>query len=1572
MSSIEYAAAYTVQGNTGVSGATITYTNGSDSSTIVNGSNNYSFSSSAASGTITPSLEGYVFSPKSITYTSASHSGSAMNFTAIQTYTIKGSLCSTGVSVALSGESGGSGSVSVVGTNYTVTVPSGWKGTITPTKQNYSFSPASKTYSTAVTSNQTFNFIEMLTISGTLSINGVTITLSDEVGGNGTISIVGSNYTVTVPYGWSGRVTPSKTAYTFAPTAYVYESSLYTNAASQSYQAIPFPAITGSLGTTGATIALSNEAGGSGIASVVGANYTVTVPSGWTGTITPTKPGYVFTPGNNVFSSPVYGSDTFNFTSMQGYAISGSVGTTGVSVALSAETGGSGTVSVVGTDYRVAVPTGWKGTITPTKTGYTFTPASKTYTTSVTSNQTFDFTAAQMFTISGTLGTTGVTLTLSNQSGGLGTVNVIGSNYTVTVPGGWSGTIIPTKTAYTFGPVGNSLQSVWTNAIQNYDAYPYPTITGSLGTSGVSLALSDESGGSGIVSVVGTNYSVSVPPGWTGTLTPTKTGYTFSPANKIYSTPIYPNQTFDFIATQMFTITGSVGTTGVIIGLDAESGGFGLTSVVGTNYTVTVPSGWKGTITPYKNGYIFSPANKVYSTSVTSNQTQDFVPTPIFTISGSVGTTGVNVGLSGETGGTGLVSVVGTNYTVTVPSGWKGTITPTKTDYTFSPPSVTYSTVVNSNQTQDFIAIQMLTITGTMGITGANLVLTNTASTSVSYAGSNYTATVPSGWTGTITPSMTGYTFSPVSLPFTNVTSNMTGQDFIALITISGNAGIPGATLNWHNGTDQTTTADGTGFYSIKVPYNWSGTVTPSKGGYTFSPTSKSYTNVTSVQTTQNYTATAITFTISGNAGIASATLSYTDGTTKTVIADGTGAYSLTVSYFWTGTVTPLKTGYTFNPSDKSYTNVANNQTTQNYTATAISLSISGNAGVAGATLSYTDGTDKTALADETGAYSIPISYNWSGTVTPSKGGYTFSPTSKSYTNVTSIQTAQNYTATAITFTISGNAGIAGATLSYIDGTTKTVIADGTGAYSFTVLYNWSGSVIPSLAYYTFTPASISYTGVLTNQINKNYFAEFNAPTNVITVNVSATGFTTTWNAATTASGFRLDVAQDSLFASMVSGYNNLDLGNVTIFSVTTLNPGSVYYYRLRAYNSLSVSPNSAKQVVATLSAAPVATAATSVTQTGFTANWNKAAGATAYIIEVASDNTFAYMLTGYGGLNVGNLTTIAVNTIKTGTYYYRVRGTNASGTGANSNIIKVALVLNTPSNFSTSHDHFGNIFLSWQYDFSVAPITGFRIYRNGGPGSSVKNNKKITSSVPYDSTMGQVTTYLDKQVTEGYSYTYNIVAFNGDDAISSITDIACQATALAPLKSPANLKGTSQPNGKVLLNWTNNSKSNQGYVIQRSEENDSNFVDLIKVGATDSSYIDTNLKNGIKYYYRVAAYSSTQLSEYSNEISEVGTPATGVANLSMGIPKTYNIYQNYPNPFNPVTKIRFAIPNQSKVKVIVYNLLGAEVAKLADGIFSSGYYEVPFNAAKLCSGIYIYKIDAGSFMQVKKMMLLK
>ncbi|MDI6809228.1 MAG: T9SS type A sorting domain-containing protein [Candidatus Eisenbacteria bacterium] len=92
----------------------------------------------------------------------------------------------------------------------------------------------------------------------------------------------------------------------------------------------------------------------------------------------------------------------------------------------------------------------------------------------------------------------------------------------------------------------------------------------------------------------------------------------------------------------------------------------------------------------------------------------------------------------------------------------------------------------------------------------------------------------------------------------------------------------------------------------------------------------------------------------------------------------------------------------------------------------------------------------------------------------------------------------------------------------------------------------------------------------------------------------------------------------------------------------------------------------------------------------------------------------------------------------------------------------------------------------------------------------------------------------------------------------------------------------------------------------------------------------------------------------------------------SLSIPKTYRLGQNYPNPFNPRTEIRFELPKQSNVSLVVYDVLGKEVARLVDGPMNAGYHHVSWNADRLSSGVYILKLRADAFVDVKRLVLLK
>jgi streptogramin lyase len=190
----------------------------------------------------------------------------------------------------------------------------------------------------------------------------------------------------------------------------------------------------------------------------------------------------------------------------------------------------------------------------------------------------------------------------------------------------------------------------------------------------------------------------------------------------------------------------------------------------------------------------------------------------------------------------------------------------------------------------------------------------------------------------------------------------------------------------------------------------------------------------------------------------------------------------------------------------------------------------------------------------------------------------------------------------------------------------------------------------------------------------------------------------------------------------------------------------------------------------------------------------------------------------------------------------------------------------------------------------------------------------------------------------------------------------------------------TAKTNGNsVNLNWsTSTETNNSGFHIERSViSNEVRNLFWENIGFVNGngtttetqsySFADNNLNSG-KYVYRLKQIDFDGTFEYSNEVEVI-----------INVPEKFELSQNYPNPFNPSTTIRYTIPNVtlsgvegSRVQLKIYDVLGNEVATLVNEAQSSGNYEVTFNGSSLASGTYFYKLQAGSFVETKKMILMK
>jgi hypothetical protein len=104
----------------------------------------------------------------------------------------------------------------------------------------------------------------------------------------------------------------------------------------------------------------------------------------------------------------------------------------------------------------------------------------------------------------------------------------------------------------------------------------------------------------------------------------------------------------------------------------------------------------------------------------------------------------------------------------------------------------------------------------------------------------------------------------------------------------------------------------------------------------------------------------------------------------------------------------------------------------------------------------------------------------------------------------------------------------------------------------------------------------------------------------------------------------------------------------------------------------------------------------------------------------------------------------------------------------------------------------------------------------------------------------------------------------------------------------------------------------------------------------------------------------------------QVGNILTSIETVSNSLPEEFRLYQNYPNPFNPSTTIEFALPKSAFVTLKVYNLLGEEVATLIGEQRAAGIHRFNWDARGLASGVYLYRLEAGGFVQSKKLILMR
>jgi hypothetical protein len=255
-----------------------------------------------------------------------------------------------------------------------------------------------------------------------------------------------------------------------------------------------------------------------------------------------------------------------------------------------------------------------------------------------------------------------------------------------------------------------------------------------------------------------------------------------------------------------------------------------------------------------------------------------------------------------------------------------------------------------------------------------------------------------------------------------------------------------------------------------------------------------------------------------------------------------------------------------------------------------------------------------------------------------------------------------------------------------------------------------------------------------------------------------------------------------------------------------------------------------------------------------------------------------------------------------------------------------------------------------------------------GGPGFQ----NHISASIP-GVTVNSVTFNSPTEVTLNITIgnvtagSYNITITNPDGQSST-------GIGILQIDDPLPVELTSFSattiGSTIKLNWnTATEVNNYGFEVERcaliAERETWNKIGFVEGSGNsnspkDYSFIDEKVSTG-KYSYRLKQIDNDGQFEYSKTIE-----------VDFGAPKKFELSQNYPNPFNPTTTIRFNLPETGNVKLTLFNILGQEIRTLVNEVKEAGTYTINLNASELNSGMYIYKIETGSFIQTRKMTLVK
>ena len=315
--------------------------------------------------------------------------------------------------------------------------------------------------------------------------------------------------------------------------------------------------------------------------------------------------------------------------------------------------------------------------------------------------------------------------------------------------------------------------------------------------------------------------------------------------------------------------------------------------------------------------------------------------------------------------------------------------------------------------------------------------------------------------------------------------------------------------------------------------------------------------------------------------------------------------------------------------------------------------------------------------------------------------------------------------------------------------------------------------------------------------------------------------------------------------------------------------------------------------------------------------------------------------------------------------YFWRVRGKNPSGYGAYSAVWSFTTRSSSPDTPNLVSPTNGATGQSTSLTLRWNRIPGATSYR-----AQVSTEATFTTGLLVDDPAIIDTTKPLSGLNEGVMYFWRVNASSAGGTSDysptySFTTVA-SAPGVVTLISPEN--GASVNASGVSFTWQGIASATK-YWHELSVDPLFQFV-VIDSSLTGASKSASGLIANQTYYWRVRAGNISGWGPFSE--ARTFTAITVGVDDKRGLPTSFGISQNFPNPFNPSTSIEFALPRESRVTIDVYNAIGELVATLIDDNRAAGYHRVSFDASALPSGVYLYRVVAGDFVSVRKMLLMK